>query len=183
MTGRPPSPIDSLQEWSRRGARALILCLCLAGCGDEPAGATASAGPVEGIALYRVPSDDGRPTEPRRDFAIGERVRAVVTLAEGLRHADSAGAWHILWLRPNGRRLFLKRTGPGSEERPRRLRSSIRLRARYGPGEYRLQVYRLRLLVAETRFTVRAEPADGSGRGSRAGRLEPPADKRQDGPS
>ena len=130
------------------GAQALGLCAFLLGCEPD------AAGPVVEVAFYTRRSKDGRPLDPRKEFAAGELVRASVRLNRNVLPIGSGDGWHIQWLRPDRHRRYLKSMSPVVRGESPTLRSSIRLHARHGSGKYTLQLYQHRLLVHEEHFTV-----------------------------
>ena len=90
--------------------------------------------------------------EDRSEFERGAKVRAVATVEEW--NQDQPLELSFVWIDATGRETFRKREQVHADEVPSRVKSSIRLGERRGPGDYELRVFAFRRLMSRVPFRV-----------------------------
>jgi len=152
--------------------------LLVAGCSsrvetpEETPGSTLSFAPRSGegvlaeITLCRyVSKKSGRPVGAGQVFTLGEKskVRALIQLA-GVPEAGSRElGFHLVWLGPDRRELYTKRIDHVPGEDGDVFESAVSMRPeKRDAGDYALQVYLFRELIAEKRFEVLAPEGEPS---------------------
>jgi len=139
---------------------------------EETAGSTLSFAPRSGegvvaeVTLCRyVSKKSGKPIGAGQTFTIGEKskVRALVAL-EGVPGAGQRPLdFHLVWLGPERREFYTKRIEHAAGENGDVLESAVSMRpGKREPGDYAVQVYLFRELLAEKRFEVVAPAAEPS---------------------
>jgi hypothetical protein len=133
---------------------------------EETASSTLSFAPRSGegvtaeITLCRyVSKKTGEPVGTGQEFTIGEKskVRALVAL-DGVPDARERPLdFHVVWLGPDRREFYTKRLEHACGDDGDVLESAVSMRpGRREPGDYAVQIYLFRELIAEKRFEVLA---------------------------
>jgi hypothetical protein len=112
------------------------------------------------ITLCRkVGSKTGKRFGVGRVFTLGEKakVRALIDLENPFALGERDLMFHLVWLGPNDREFYTKRIDYTPSDSSATLKSTISIPPdRRDPGDYALQVYLFRELIAEKRFRLRA---------------------------
>ncbi|MBD3160661.1 MAG: hypothetical protein GF346_00835 [Candidatus Eisenbacteria bacterium] len=159
----------------RTAAVVLVALALCAGCADRKETPVVTAdstfvyppkrpGDVGATITFAEKSSVSRVTGKRRgvsrsfDMGPGAKVWAFVDLENVFARGDDSLHFHVVWIRHDGRDEFKKKVSYLPSEEDTTLKSAISIPpGRRDPGEYGLQVYLYRELIAEKRFTLRGE--------------------------
>lgn len=110
------------------------------------------------ITLCRkISKKTGKPVGAGTTFKIKEKesLRAVVELDPKPSASELTSMFHLDWVGPNGKSIFLKPLSVAPGDSVQTLQSSISLSPETRqPGQYRLRVYYFRELIAEKAFEL-----------------------------
>jgi len=116
------------------------------------------------ILLYRkISRKTGQPIDAGTVFPIRkkETVRALVELANRFEKGNRNLIFHFNWIGPDGSSVYTKPVNLSPGDSASTLSSSISISPETRPaGEYRLQLYLFRELIAEKKFQLIAESKD-----------------------